>query len=203
MSNATFEKKFKHFISEINKCPYELPAELHPHFKNALVSAGFDQIDQSTTATNSSSGVKSRKLSGYNVYMKEKMEELKQQEVPSGERMVKVSTMWKSADETEKDIYRNQAIEQNALVSTTNTDSAVDSKSKSVKPKKSGPTKLSGYHVYVKEQMPILKEDTSIIHKERMGKIGGSWKLLSTTEQEVYKQKAKEMNEKAVLESTN
>ena len=72
----SFETKFENFLKEVAKSPYDLPSELNPFFKSALQSAGFDQVSGSAPAA-SVGATKVRKMSGYNLYMKEKMAELK------------------------------------------------------------------------------------------------------------------------------
>ena len=38
-----FETRFKNYISQLTSCPYDVPEELHPHMRQALLNAGFDQ----------------------------------------------------------------------------------------------------------------------------------------------------------------
>jgi len=199
MSN--FESHFNRFLVELGKCPYDLPSDLNPHFKAALLAAGFDTMGSSGNSGNSGStggGVtKTRKLSGYNVYMKEKMAELKAQNVPSGERMGKVSAMWKTLSDEEKGTWKSKAdgLNPSVEVSSNTTTSAP-------KTKKEGPTKLSGYQLFVKEKMAEVKADTSIPAKERMTKIGALWKACSQAEQEVFKKKAETVNAEAAAAHT-
>ena len=182
----SFETKFENFLKEVAKSPYDLPSELNPFFKSALQSAGFDQVQTTSgTASVASGATKVRKMSGYNLYMKEKMAELKAQNVPSTERMGKVSGMWKLLGDAEKATYKTKAEGQNTAASATGNVAV-----KAPKAKKTGPTKLSGYQFYVKEKMPELKTDASIPAKERMSKIGAIWKALSDTEKAGYKVKA-------------
>jgi len=186
---STFENNFNRFLIELGKCPYDLPSELNEHFRTALLAAGFgNPISGGVTGGGAAPAVatKTRKLSGYNVYMKEKMAELKAQNVPSGERMGKVSAMWKTLTDEDKAVWKSKADALNPSGPTT-TGSAP-------KAKKEGPTKLSGYQLFVKEKMAEVKADTSIPAKERMTKIGALWKALAATEQEAYKKKAESVN---------
>jgi hypothetical protein len=51
----------------------------------------------------------SGQLTGYQLYMKEKMAELKTQDVPGGQRMGKVATMWKALTDSDKKEWSNKA----------------------------------------------------------------------------------------------
>jgi len=169
--------KFESFWTAINQCPYELPLEIKPFLQNALKASGF----YDTPVVSSGSVVtKTKKLSGYNLYMREKMAELKAENVPSGERMGKVSVMWKTLNEEDKAVYKTRA---SALVGTVTT-------KKTVSKVEGGVKKLSGYQLYVRETMPVVKADTTIGAKERMGAIGKLWKALSKETQGEWKVKA-------------
>ena len=196
----SFEHKFANFLVELGKCPYDLPSELNPYFKSSLISAGFDS-GVSQTGNGNGNGNQSqnstkapRKLSGYNLFMKEKMAELKTNNVPSGERMGQVSGLWKNLSDSEKGVWKVKAENYAQTQTPTSTDAPV--KVSKTTTKKEGPTKLSGYQMFVKEKMPEVKNDPEIAAKERMGKIGSLWKALSETEQGAYKLKAEAENAK-------
>ena len=178
------DAKFKTFWAALNQCPYELPPEIEPFLKSAIQSAGFYET-QTVTVTSGNSTVvvgKTKKLSGYNLYMREKMAELKAQNVPSGERMTKVSQMWKALKDDEKGAWKTKA---GSLV-------PVVAKSTATKTS-SGPKKLSGYQLYVKETMPVVKVKTEIPAKERMAEIGKMWKALKDDEKAGWKTKAEKL----------
>lgn len=191
---SQFEEKFATFLNVMKTCQYDLPTELYDSMKQAMVTAGFDKI-QVGGSTASEPTTRRKKLSGYNLYMKEKMAELKDQEVPSNERMGKVSKMWGGLGDDGKQEWKDKA---SALIPTTVTVSASGTKTK--KTKKTGPKKLSGYQLFVKEKMPEMKANESIVPKERMGAIGAAWKLLTDDEKAVFKGKATTVNEEAAAE---
>ena len=64
----------------------------------------------SAAATSSEAGPKAKRApSGYNIFMKVKMGELKAQGVPSGDRMKKMSEMWKALSDDEKKNWKDRA----------------------------------------------------------------------------------------------
>ena len=86
------DTKFETFWTTINQCPYELPVDIKPYLQQAIQTAGFNQAASvissgGALATTAPAADKVKKLSGYNLYMREKMAELKEQNVPSGERI--------------------------------------------------------------------------------------------------------------------
>ena len=180
MSNAKFET----FWTALNQCPYELPVEIKPYLQTALNNSGFSDAPILTGgAVIKAAAAKVKKLSGYNLYMREKMAELKTQNVPAGERMTKVSTMWKALNDDEKANWKTKAGGLVPVVTTTQVKA-----SKAV----TGPKKLSGYQFYVRETMPVVKAKAEIAAKERMGEIGKMWKALKDEEKAAYKVKAEQ-----------
>ncbi len=171
--------KFEIFWNTLNQCPYELPVEIKPFLQKAIETSGFYETQNVTVSGGGSTETKVKKLSGYNLYMREKMAELKAQNVPSGERMGQVSVMWKALNDTEKGVFKTKAA---ALVPTGSTTKASKGSS--------GPKKLSGYQLYVRETMPTVKVDATIPAKERMGAIGKLWKALSDDKKAEWKVKA-------------
>jgi hypothetical protein len=184
MTDAKFEK-FWTALSEVA----DLPAEIKPHLQTALKTAGY--YDTATAVAVSASATetagKTKKLSGYNVFMKEKMAELKTQNVPSAERMGKVAALWKALSDTQKGEWKAKAEGVSAPAADKPTQaSAVATESKA-------PKKLSGYQLYVKEQMAVLKNNTAIAAKDRMTEIGKTWKALSDAQKAEYKSKAEKL----------
>ena len=176
------DAKFETFWAALGQCPYDLPVEIKPHLLTALKGAGFFDAPVLTANTVTSAATKTKKLSGYNVFMKEKMAVFKAENVPSGERMTKVGALWKTLTDEEKAIWKAKA-DSTAPVTVTVTTSA----------KPSGPKKLSGYQLYVKETMPIVKVKAEIPAKERMAEIGKMWKSLKEEEKAAYKVKAEQL----------
>jgi hypothetical protein len=181
------DAKFEQFWTVVGQSQYELPDELKPILRDAMEKAGlFAAGGAGATVT------KTKKLSGYNLFMREKMAELKEEGVPSNERMGKVSKMWKEVGDDEKEEWKEKAAALSPTVTTTAT--------KTKKAKKEGPKKLSGYQLFVRETMPEVKADESIEPKGRMGEIGKRWKALSEADQGQWKEKAEEVNAEAQAE---
>ena len=187
---SDFEEKFATFVHLMEGCSYKLPDDLYDCMKRSMVSAGFDEVPLAAAAP----VTKTKKLSGYNLFMREKMADLKEQNVASNERMGKVSGMWKELGDEGKQEWKDKA------ASVTPPTVTMAAGTKTNKAKKTGPKKLSGYQFFVKEKMPEMKEDTSIESKERMGKIGAAWKALNEDEQQSFKDKATAANAQAAAE---
>lgn len=192
----SFAELFEKAWEQFSNCPYEIPLEMKPHLKQAIESAGFNVgastgggLTSTSTSTSSSSDTgkgKVKKLSGYNVFMREKMAELKADGVVSSERMGKVSAMWKECTEQQKDEWRGKATQLSGGSSSSTTTS------KKVSTKTPNGTKcLSGYQFFVKNKMVDVKADTTIPSSERMAKLGALWKSLTDIEKEDWKVKAK------------
>ena len=174
------EAQFESFWNALNQCPYELPEEIKPYLQQSLKAAGFFNVAQpSTTSVGDATTTKTKKMSGYNLFMKEKMAELKTQDVPSGERMGKVSQMWKLVPDEQKTEWKTKAgliVGPTIVVANTK--------------KEPGSKKLSGYQLYLKATMPEVKVNGEIIAKDRMGAIAKMWKSLSEEQRGEWKTKA-------------
>jgi len=176
------ETKFEKLWTLLMNCQYELPEELKPILKKDMQETGFFDAPTATVITTVGTTTKTKKLSGYNIFMKEKMAELKAQQVPSAERMGKVSVLWKALSEEEKAEWKVKA---NQIAPVSVTVKATE--------KTAGPKKLSGYQLYVKETMPIVKVKVEIPAKERMAEIGKMWKSLSEEQKAEWKAKAEKL----------
>ena len=184
--------KFETFWTALNsQCPYDLPAEIKPFLEKALGAAGFHSeqtvVVAATGGAVATVATKTKKLSGYNLFMREKMAELKTQNVPSGERMTKVSVMWKALKDEEKATWKVKA---DGLTGVT-ASSAVEAKTAAKA--STGPKKLSGYQLYVRETMVTVKANTAIAAKERMAEIGKMWKALKEEERVAFKAKTEKL----------
>ena len=115
------------------------------------------------------------------------MAELKAQNVPSGERMTQVSVMWKALKDDEKLTWKVKA---DAVTGVT---ASSASEAKSAAKASTGPKKLSGYQLYVRETMVTVKANTAIPAKERMAEIGKLWKALKEEERAAFKVKAEKL----------
>src|ERR1700733_2716571 len=104
----SIETKFEAFWTVLGQCPYDLPEEIKPFMKDALQKTGFFEVPTVAMVTGSLTSGK-KKLTGYNLFMREKMAEFKAQGVPSGERMTKVGALWKASSETDKAVWKAKA----------------------------------------------------------------------------------------------
>ena len=176
---STQDAKFESFWNTLNQCPYDLPEEIKPYLQNAIKACGFyDTV--ATSNVNTETSTKTKKLSGYNLFMREKMAELKTQEVPSGERMTQVSQMWKGVSDSDKAIWKDKAASLSGPVAQKTSSSSGAPTTK----------KLSGYQLYLRETMPEVKIKTEIAPKERMGEIAKMWKALTEEQRGQWKTKA-------------
>jgi hypothetical protein len=168
--------KFEAFWVALVNGPYDFPAESKPYLMAALKSAGF--FDAPTVVTSVvQTGSKTKKLSGYNVFTQVKMAELKEEDLPSKQRMTKVGASWQELSDEEKSGWKTKAASYAPV--------SVAVKSTTEK----APKKLTGYQYYVKVTMPLLKKE-NVPPKDRMSKIGQMWKALEKKDQEEYKTKA-------------
>lgn len=201
-----FEQKVKDAFKALqSESPFDLPDEFEPYFRSALITVGFNAPVAVPSATASSLAVeskasagKTKKLSGYNVFMKEKMAELKTQDVPSTERMGRVSAMWKEMGDTDKAVWKTKADNFNGEVASAGAGAGAAPKARSraktsTAKASGGARKLSGYQVFMKEKMAELKSDPSIPSTGRMGVVASQWKQMSDAEKETWKAKASTM----------
>lgn len=142
--------------------------------KAGLISSKFDQFGGNLIIK------KKKRINGYNLFMKERMQSLKESgsDADSNHRMTIISKEWKAMTEEERTSWKTKAQAQVA--------EPVKVVTRERKPRK--PSKLSGYQLFVKEQMPTLKDQFD--RKERMAEIGRRWRALDAAKHEEYKQKA-------------
>jgi len=172
--------KIEAFKLAVEQGPYELNEDMINFFIDCIKKAGLDKqeiITQTTAAVTITQ--KTKKLTGYNIFMKEKMAEFKAQNVPVAERMGKVSLAWKALSEEEKAVWKLKAENTEPVIVT----------SKGT-PAKKGPKSMTGYQFFVKEQMPTVKANNNIAAKDRLAEIGKLWKTLSEEKHLEYKAKA-------------
>ncbi len=173
---STIAEKFENFWNTLSECQYELPEEIKPILLESLKSSGL--LNQTST-TSENTEPKLKKLSGYNVFLKDKMVDLKEQNIPAGERMSKIGGLWKELGEEEKSVWNKKASDsrpQNVNSTTT----------KSTQTKK-----INGYQLYVRETMADVKANTDIPATGRLKEIARKWKTLTNEEQNEFKNKAK------------
>jgi len=165
----TFEAKWVVFLDCLAKQKTTLAVSDLEAIRKALVCAKFDHV---------SLVQKKKRLNGYNLFMKQRMADLKESITDSNTRMGKVSDEWKKLVDADKADWKKKAAE---VVS------PVKEVAKVKKERK--PHKMSGYQLFVSEQMPLLKEKEGVSPKERMSHIGKMWKALSEEEKKVFSDK--------------
>jgi len=111
-----------------------------------------------------------RKVSAWNVYMKQEMAARKGKGVPGSQLMQEIGAAWKALPAEEKAKFQTtETVTGKAVVH-----------------------HRSGYNIYFSEQTPLIKA-TVPSAVERMKQIGASWKALTPAQQAVYNARAKEV----------
>lgn len=183
MDHQKFENFWQHLM---DNCPYELSDDMKPYFKSAMIAANLTGINMENSAVNvptkkrNSQATGKKKLSSYNVFMKQTMSALKEEGFPNNGRMAEVGARWKKLSPEEK------------LQFNCETDGS-DPSGQKVQKKASGGKKTTGYQLFVKETMPEVKLIEGITHVQRMGKIAEIWKQLGETEKNSYKDRAAQL----------
>lgn len=177
----TFEQKFATFLDLVKKSDQKdlWTDQFAENVKQALIAAHFDQVNIITTG-------KKKRINGYNLFLKERMLQLKETDLDSNTRMTQISGEWKLMEQGVKDTWKEKA--KNVA--------SVEPVKLQIKLKKSGLAKLkvkrsvkwSGYQLFVSENMEKLKDTTQ--PKERMTEIGKLWKQQTEEQKADYKAKA-------------
>ena len=184
MSNT---KKIEAFKVAVQSGVFDIDEKFMVFLVDCIKVAGLDiqlqtiptKTIPTTTITKPIISMKTKKLSGYNVYMIEKMAEIKKDVSITGDRMTAVAKAWKALSEDEKQVYKTQASLTEPVAFT-----------EKAEPGKKGPKSLTGYQFFVKEQMPSIKVNSTIVPMDRLVEIGKLWKKLSTEIHAEYKVKA-------------
>jgi galactokinase len=165
--------KITSFIALLQAGQYDIDADFQAFILKAVTDSKLTQ----STPPPTEAKIVTKKPTSYNIFVSEKMKELK--DTPYNERMTQVGALWKALSPEEKSVYATKASETTPY-------------EVSVSPNqlKKGPKTLTNWQLFVSESMPTIKADASIKPKERLGKIGDLWKILSTAEKEAYKAKA-------------
>ena len=248
--NISTNTQFEIFWITLDRCPYKFPIEIKPYFQEAIgaVEMGPD-FQKAIRAVEFIKKQKFKKLSGYALFMREKVPELKKQNFPSLERMTKIGKMWKTLSKEERATWNVKAetlgsaatvtktAEPKVLTAATckiakklschtfymrekmweirqmwetlsneekticNVKAAIKTlsltatvtktaESKPVAKEADGPKKLSGYHLYLRETMAVVKANASIAAKDRMAEIVKMWKALNDEERAIWRVKA-------------
>ena len=81
---------------------FEFPDESYEIIRQHLIASGYYEATVISTVTASVGGTSAqfsksgKQLSGYNLFMKQRMSELKALNVPAGERMTQIGGEWKA-----------------------------------------------------------------------------------------------------------
>ena len=178
----TFEDKFAHFVVALKKEAGTTWTEvILEQIKKAMVESRLDSMYICQMAS-----PKKKKVSGYNLYLKERMLQLRKTDIDSNHRMQQISEEWKKMDATEKEAWKTKA---KNLAAPEPVKLRLKLKKRGNKKEKRN-TKWSGYQLFVSENMNTLGAE--IKPKDRMTEIGKRWKSLDETNKGEYKKRASE-----------
>lgn len=173
----SFEPKFAIFKAEVLKT-LELPDEAMAILESALKTAKFHEVETKTvtislpSTTTVSSGTVSapKKQSGYNLFVKKNMKEMKNFSL--------TADAWKTLGKDGQKVWND-----NAAASNTATGAVSAAK---------GSKGLSGWNYYVRENSKLVKAATpTLSSQEVMKSMGASWKALGDDGKKVWNAKAK------------
>ena len=175
-------------VTALQQGPYDIDEAFEVFILACIKKAGLGQPvvvgnniehSQATVGVQVQTTIKTKKLTGYNIFMKAKMAEYKNLDIPAGERMGKVSQAWGSLTDLQKKDWKDKAsLEQPVIVNS------------KANPGKKGPKSLTGYQLFVQEKMPGVKIDVNVHLTDRLARIGELWKLMSAQQKVDYKNKA-------------
>jgi len=170
-----FDTKFQLVMADLST-KATLPPAFTGMLRDALMRAGFSTSSVAPSMTVSlPDGVKSTpkggRRTGYNLFASAKNVELKASIPDWPSRNKAIGAQWKALSETDKASWNAKAAGQSV-----GSTSPVRSK--------------TGYNLYMKEQMPLLKA-AHPTPSERFSLIGKQWKALPQTERDAWNAKAK------------
>ena len=175
-----FEQKFAAFLEYLKKnvdSNMVWNDKFTTTLKAALVNAKFDQMVGGNVVIH-----KKKRVNGYNLFMKERMTQLKETDLDSNHRMTQISEEWNKLTPEEKETWKQKA-----------KDAFPPEPAKlQIKLKKERKnTKLSGYQLFVREKMVELKD--KVTPRERMSEIGKMWQLQTEEQKTAYGTRAAEI----------
>lgn len=188
------KKKMSVFFEHLsNHSPYEFIIDMLPSMERAMHAAGFGVVSlvvekKVSQKRSKNIDVKVKKLSGYNLFMRETKGELKAEKIGTGrQNMEIVSERWKGLSDEMKDEYGARAAGVDVETYRENKRNKGSKTSEKVRTKA-----LSGYQFFMKHISSVMKENKEMVYssKDRMKEIGRQWKLLDKTEQTEWTQKA-------------
>jgi hypothetical protein len=155
----SYESKLNTFFTILNE-ELDLPDNAKKVIKNAMLKAGFNKVETVEVEKTK------RKLTGYNLFVRQQMEENK------GNTMATIAVVWKKLSKKETDIWNVKAGQVENVV------------------KVKAPRKPTGYNLFTKEIMPSVKENKKVVVGDRLKEIGKLWQELSDEEKNLYNQRA-------------
>jgi hypothetical protein len=178
-SSFIMSAKLNTFTTLLQAGQYEIDAGFQDFIVKCVADSKLQEpivITQAPVA-GTQSKVTTKKPTAYNIFVSEKMKSLV--DVPSNERMAAVGALWKTLSAEDKAIYETKAKETTPYEVTVSPNQA-----------KKGPKTLTNWQFFVSEKMPEVKAMADVKPKERLGKIGELWKLVSDADKQIYKTKA-------------
>jgi len=176
-----FEGKFNNLLSFLGKKKSGFELCDVDVLKEGLINAGFDQVSVVSH--------KKKKLNGYNLYMQKRMGELKEEVADSNKRMSQISSEWKTKlSEDDRAGWKQQADEKIQAPATPVVGGAPAQKVRKQRTR----DKITGYQLFVKEQMPLLK-GTSGDPRARMREISTRWHAFTAEEKVAFNERASTM----------
>ena len=189
------DKQLANLFTILDQTQYEIDLPFQKVITEAILAAGFcvgaEQQAQKKLVQKKEvqpviqvPGVKkAKKVSGYNLFVGDQMKQLKQQGVAQGDTLGKAVGLWKLLPQEEKVEWNNKAKGVNEE-KVEKVDKVEKGEVKHRKP--------SGYNLFTKETMAVVKNNTDIPANQRMKEIGKMWKELSETDRDSWKEKAKQ-----------
>ena len=171
--SAQFEIFWK-IVTETLEFPKESQEATRKLFLNALTKANYGAPIVQVQAQ--AAGAK--RLSGWNLFMKQRMADLKEEVKSGSERLKRIGGEWKGLSKEDQEKWNAQARGQ----------APVQEGGKAAKG--AGAKHLSGWNLFMKQMMVELKEEVKS-GSERLKRIGTEWKGLSKEKQEEWNARAK------------
>lgn len=137
----------------------------------------------SSPTSGSSGGKGSGRITGYNLYMREKSAEIKANKEVIPNRLSYIGSQWKALPQAKRDEFNARARGDIITSAPTNVQQPVAAPPQTTPPVVK---QLNGYQFYVKHIMPVLVKD-GIPSGERMKHISTLWHKLSPEEQKRWK----------------
>lgn len=180
---SQFEEFWQILLSEGFEMPDEAKSAMFTAWSKIKWPTSTTQNEPKTRVTKAARAP-TGKLNGYNLYMREKLIELKKDgELTGTARMKKVAEMWKEISPEEKAEWTAKAKALQPEVTSRPETTVVSEVEEGTTKTKREPT---SYNKFVKAKMSEVKA-SGIEASQRMGKISEMWKALSQEEKNNWK----------------